>query len=76
MKNYSYKTTKEETGKPEISKEELGNIIWKEIINDTLGEADIENNKFKENFYVVRKLLLVNDSCALPLVTNFVYDST
>ena len=55
--DYAYETAKEEAGEPEISKEELGNVVREEIKNDTLGEADIENNKFKEKFYAVIKSL-------------------
>ena len=67
-----YETAKEEAGEPEISKEELGNGVREEIKNDTLGEADIENNKFKEKFYAVIKFFLMN--VLLPLALNLIYD--
>lgn len=70
--DYAYETAKDEAGEPEISKDELGNVVREEIINDTLGEADIENNKFKEKFYEFIKFFLI--SVLLPLAINFVYD--
>ena len=70
--DYAYETAKEEAGEPEISKEELGNVVREEIKNDTLGEADIENNKFKEKFYAVIKFFLMN--VLLPLALSLIYD--
>lgn len=70
--DYAYEAAKEEAGEPNISKEELKDIIKEEIKNDTLGEAVIENNKFKEKFYQVIKFILVN--IMLPLALSFVYD--
>lgn len=70
--DYAYESAKEEAGKPEISKEELGNVVREEIKNDNLGKTDIGNNKFKEKFYVVIKFFLI--SVILPLVLNVVYD--
>lgn len=70
--DYAYETAKEEAGEPEISKEELGNVVREEIKNDTLGEADIENNKFKEKFYAVIKSFLMN--VLLPLALSLIYD--
>lgn len=70
--DYAYETAKEEAGDPEISKEELGNVVREEIKNDTLGEADIENSKFKEKFYAFIKFFIV--SVVLPLAINFLYD--
>lgn len=70
--NYAYETAKDEAGEPEISKDELGNVVREEIINDTLGEIDIKNSKFKEKFYVFIKFFLV--SVILPLIISFVYD--
>lgn len=70
--DYAYETAKEEAGEPEISKEELGNVVREEIKNDTLGEADIENNKFKEKFYAVIKFFLKN--VLLPLALSLIYD--
>lgn len=70
--DYAYEKAKEEAGEPEISKEELGNVVRKEIINNTLGGADIKNNIFKEKFYAIIKFLLI--SVILPLVVSFVYD--
>ena len=70
--DYAYETAKEEAGEPEISKEELENVVREEIKNDTLGEADIENNKFKEKFYAVIKFFLKN--VLLPLALSLIYD--
>lgn len=70
--DYAYETAKEDAGEPEISKDELGKVVRKEIINDTLGETDIENSKFKENFYAFIKFFLVN--VLLPLVISFISD--
>lgn len=70
--DYAYETAKEEAGEPEISKEELGNVVREEIKNDTLGEADIENNKFKEKFYAVIKFFLKD--VLLPLALSLIYD--
>lgn len=70
--DYAYETVKDEVGEPEISKDELGNVVRKEIINDTLGEADIENSKFKEKFYAFIKDFLVY--VILPLAISLLYD--
>ncbi len=58
--DYAYEAAKEEAGEPNISKEELKDIVKEEIKNDTLGEVVIGNNKFKEKFYQVIKAILIN----------------
>ena len=69
---YAYETAREEAGEPDISKEELQNVVREEIENDTLGDAVIENSKFKEHFYAVIKFILLN--VILPLAVSFIYD--
>lgn len=70
--DYGYETAKEEAGKPEISKNELENVVREEIVNDTLGETAINNSKFKEKFCAFIKFFFVN--VILPLVISFAYD--
>lgn len=70
--DYAYETAKEEAGEPEISKDELENVVRIEIINDTLGETTIENSEFKEKFYAVIKFFVIN--VLLPLALSFIYD--
>lgn len=55
---YAYETAREEAGEPDIGKEELQNVVREEIENDTLGDAVIQNSKFKEHFYAVIKFIL------------------
>ncbi len=69
---YAYETAREEAGEPDISKEELQSVVREEIENDTLGDAVIENSKFKEHFYAVIKFILLN--VILPLAVSFIYD--
>ena len=72
VEDAAHETAREEAAEPDIGKEELQNVVREEIENDTLGDAVIQNSKFKEHFYAVIKFILLN--VILPLAVSIIYD--